>query len=548
MVDRLLTANADNPQVGYVAAYGNHMLSAAEQRAAAGSLIMMQHNWGFGLYRRQWLAMQPHMQQYLDLVRNDNYRRRDHAAIRALYASWGFGIASTSQDTAKSLACCLTRSVKINTAACFASYIGEYGLHMEPNLFDRAGFARTVVYDGPIPDIAPVDDAVFHALRAAMLAWAGKPKGHSESTRYSEPVERKFRRASTLAGERKPEQAVAQAQDAVADLFNAGPDLLVTVQFQPRAAIPEAERVSTIRIEAVPGKLAVLCPREMVSAQFTDYYNALVLAGDIVSSALAATPGAAGEFTMELGACTRAARPRCVAFSAPVAHQPVIFDGEFYASVGYAQLREAVRRGWIPWRDRRDVVFWRGNTAGVRRHAPVLGDDGAMQGWDWLQRLHFCALVCALASKSAYADRLDVGITRLLQMPEAPVRAAIEASGFMRPPVQQADLMLYRHVCVLDANASAGNGLFPAMLSGACILLVASPLGLRNWLGDALVDWQTHVPVAADLSDLEEKLTWIFANPDACEKIAARAFALACHRRFETEKASAVQAVVELLC
>jgi hypothetical protein len=281
----------------------------------------------------------------------------------------------------------------------------------------------------------------------------------------------------------------------------------------------------------------------MVSAQFTDYYNALVLAGDIVSSALAGAPAAAGVFSMELGACTRTARPRCVAFSAPVPHQPVIFDGEFYASVGYAQLREAVRRGWIPWRERRDVVFWRGNTAGVRRHPPVLGDDGAMQGWDWLQRLH----LCALAAKSAYADRLDVGITRLLQMPEAPVRAAIETSGFMRAPVEQADLMLYRHICVLDANASAGNGLFPAMLSGACIVLVASPLGLRNWLGDALVDWQTHVPVAADLSDLEEKLAWIFANPDACEKIAARAFALACHRRFETEKAVAVQAVAQLL-
>jgi hypothetical protein len=38
-----------------------------------------------------------------------------------------------------------------------------------------------------------------------------------------------------------------------------------------------------------------------------------------------------------------------------------------------------------------------------------------------------------------------------------------------------------------------------------------------------------HVPVAADLSDLEAQIRWCRANDDACRRIAANAKALAAH-------------------
>jgi hypothetical protein len=44
------------PQIAYVAAYGDHHATLDQQRSASHKLIQMRHKWGFGLTRRQWLA------------------------------------------------------------------------------------------------------------------------------------------------------------------------------------------------------------------------------------------------------------------------------------------------------------------------------------------------------------------------------------------------------------------------------------------------------------------------------------------------------------
>lgn len=129
--------------VGYISAYGNHHAPLTQQSARHNDVILMGHNWGFALTRQQWLKSAPFVNQYLDLVRSRDYSDRPADEICRLFQSWGAGAPGTSQDVAKSLACYLTGGVKINTYPVFARYIGEQGLHMTPEAFDRLGFQRT---------------------------------------------------------------------------------------------------------------------------------------------------------------------------------------------------------------------------------------------------------------------------------------------------------------------------------------------------------------------------------------------------------------------
>jgi hypothetical protein len=75
MLDALTATHADDPRVGYVAAYGNHHVrDLAEQRARRHEIALLYHNWAFALYRRHWLRVRPHV---------PGHRRRLPAARRA---------------------------------------------------------------------------------------------------------------------------------------------------------------------------------------------------------------------------------------------------------------------------------------------------------------------------------------------------------------------------------------------------------------------------------------------------------------------------------
>jgi hypothetical protein len=69
--------------------------------------------------------------------------------------------------------------------------------------------------------------------------------------------------------------------------------------------------------------------------------------------------------------------------------------------------------------------------------------------------------------------------------------------------------------------------MFCGLLSGACVLLVDSWYGHRQWYYDRLLAWHHYVPVRADLRDLDRVVTWVLTNDDDARAIgeAGRAFA-----------------------
>ena len=164
-------ARADK-RIGYVAAYGHHWVPLSEQRRQPERYVLLEHNWGFALMRRQWLRNKPYVDQYLRLVRDVDYRLRPRRDIHRLYHSWDMGCPGDSQDVTKTLACCLTGAVKINTTTCLGRYIGEHGLHMNPAEFVRRKYPQTEIYEGPLPVFSGLSDSDYDRIFAPQRRWA----------------------------------------------------------------------------------------------------------------------------------------------------------------------------------------------------------------------------------------------------------------------------------------------------------------------------------------------------------------------------------------
>lgn len=173
ILDRLIAMCLESHNIGYASAYGNHRASLREQQDRIQQLTRMQHFWGFGETRRQWLLEKPWRDSYLDLVRDRDYRLRDHKRIAELFRSWSLGVPGTSRDVARSHACVLSDTARINTFACYARYIGARGVHFTPRSFARMGFDRTKMIIGVDPAFSfPEDDFVSRILDEARLAAA----------------------------------------------------------------------------------------------------------------------------------------------------------------------------------------------------------------------------------------------------------------------------------------------------------------------------------------------------------------------------------------
>src|SRR5262249_30353973 len=77
-----------------------------------------------------------------------------------------------------------------------------------------------------------------------------------------------------------------------------------------------------------------------------------------------------------------------------------------------------------------------------------------------------------------------------------------------------------KHALDIDGFSNAWSNLFTRLLFGCCVLKVESRYGFRQWYYDRLKPWQHYIPVAADLSDLAERVDWARAHDRACQEIA----------------------------
>jgi acetyltransferase-like isoleucine patch superfamily enzyme/glycosyltransferase involved in cell wall biosynthesis len=171
-LESLVNQFRDDARVGYVSAYGNHTHPLDEQKRNKDKLVVLTHNWGFAVFRRQWIKMRSKVLEYLDIVRASDYNKRDEAAIQRLFASWGYGMPASSQDAAKTIACCSDKVIKINTYICNAAYIGARGLHMTPQMFTERGYDKTEMFAEAVTEFEPLSDGLYRQILREQESWA----------------------------------------------------------------------------------------------------------------------------------------------------------------------------------------------------------------------------------------------------------------------------------------------------------------------------------------------------------------------------------------
>lgn len=171
-LDALIDVSLLDERIAHVAVYGHHWVPLDEQTRNPNKYVLLEHNWAFGLTRRQWLKNKPYVDEYLKLVRDVDYRQKPVNEIHKLFHSWGMGCPGDSQDVAKTIACCLNKSVKLNISACLGKYIGERGLHMNPEMFKQRQYAITQVYPEPVVRFEPLSDREYSEIFAVQHRWA----------------------------------------------------------------------------------------------------------------------------------------------------------------------------------------------------------------------------------------------------------------------------------------------------------------------------------------------------------------------------------------
>jgi hypothetical protein len=178
MLDQLYVWASRQPNVAYFAAYGNYYAPPEQIAVAHTKLMSLDHHWAFGLLRRHWRSMQPHLRAFYDLVMGNDYTRRDHRAILALYDAGNAAPRASSQDAAKAFVCDRLGLWRCNTVQTFARYIGSVGQHMTKDVYAELGFDRA--------EIASRPEALDFPTQAQIAAHIQDQRGMLEAIRRNE--------------------------------------------------------------------------------------------------------------------------------------------------------------------------------------------------------------------------------------------------------------------------------------------------------------------------------------------------------------------------
>jgi hypothetical protein len=82
----------------------------------------------------------------------------------------------------------------------------------------------------------------------------------------------------------------------------------------------------------------------------------------------------------------------------------------------------------------------------------------------------------------------------------------------------------YKYIMVIDGNTTASNSQW-VFASGSVPIIVTHP-DLQWWFKSELKPMVNYVPICYDLSDLKEKIEWLFTHDDEARQIAENALVL----------------------
>lgn len=168
----------------------------------------------------------------------------------------------------------------------------------------------------------------------------------------------------------------------------------------------------------------------------------------------------------------------------------------------------------IPWEEKIGCAVFRGSSTGtgttigtnMRLKAAAMSENGEVDPNDGV-------------------PFLDAGITKWNLRPRKiegnPKLQTIEETGLkLVDHMSTQDQSNFKYILHIDGHVSAFR-LSTDMAMMSTLLKVESEW--RVWFAHLIVPWVHYVPIAADLSDLIDKIKWCKANDEKCKEIARRA-------------------------
>jgi len=104
-------------------------------------------HWWCELYSsKNWQAVRPYFMQYYQLVKDVNYKMRDHKKIRDFYSDNSFPERRTSQDSGVDFSLFKSDMRRVTTSVNRGMYIGIEGTHFNEQLAEKYHFNDQVPY------------------------------------------------------------------------------------------------------------------------------------------------------------------------------------------------------------------------------------------------------------------------------------------------------------------------------------------------------------------------------------------------------------------
>ncbi|MCE9588666.1 MAG: hypothetical protein K8R57_10180 [Verrucomicrobia bacterium] len=137
-----------DPRVGMVSAF-------RERRQHDQDYVAMGHNWGFGRWKEKWQESQNIVQEYLQIIGEVPYHKRNTPSVLEWIGNKGFRPLASSQDYIKQCSVLANKSVRISFGWNYGLPIGREGLHCRRQDFDKMGLDNIIISTTDVPERLP---------------------------------------------------------------------------------------------------------------------------------------------------------------------------------------------------------------------------------------------------------------------------------------------------------------------------------------------------------------------------------------------------------
>jgi hypothetical protein len=187
-------------------------------------------------------------------------------------------------------------------------------------------------------------------------------------------------------------------------------------------------------------------------------------------------------------------------------HTLLMPDPSYLGSAGYGQDLKGLlkQHGDLPWSARIPTIYFRGAATGL-----------GIESDQWRETAR--GRLVTLARRLNQPHVLDAKLTRLKHLPLEQINIIIN-EGLVDNEVPFEKFCEYRYLVDADGYACAWRSLFLKLASGSLVLKVDSPF--EQWYYRRLKPWHHFIPLAADLSDLEDSYRWLRDNDNKAQEIA----------------------------